>query len=180
MTQRDRLIVDGYNAIHAWPSLKSVLERHGLEAARRGLIRALAGYAAARDAEVTVVFDSHDRQRVNNEAVHVEDGVRVLFGNSLASADNVIERLVSDAARAQQIDHMVVATSDRLQAGMVRAMGVGTMSSPLLLAEVVRAADESGDHARRLTDRAGFARSIEHQLSDDVRARLERIRRGEE
>src|SRR5207245_5940539 len=56
-----QLIVDGYNTIHAWPSLKAVLRVGGLEEARGGLISRLSAYAAVRNLDITVVFDGRRR-----------------------------------------------------------------------------------------------------------------------
>jgi predicted RNA-binding protein with PIN domain len=54
----ERVIVDGYNVIHAWAPLKRLLGV-SLEAARDKLIERLGVYAMVTGAEVTVVFDAH-------------------------------------------------------------------------------------------------------------------------
>jgi len=59
----EHLLVDGYNAVHGWPSLKVILVRDGLEASRRRLVELLADYAAVREVVITVVFDAHARRR---------------------------------------------------------------------------------------------------------------------
>jgi len=53
----ERLIVDGYNIIHAWTPLKALMHE-SLEAARDRLIDRLAVYGQVTGAEVTVVFDA--------------------------------------------------------------------------------------------------------------------------
>jgi len=171
------LIVDGYNVIHAWPDLRSALDRAGLEESRRLLIAALAEFAAVRGVEVTVVFDG-PRQAVAAPA-EVVDGVTVRFGGASGSADFVIERLAYESSRAGLAGDVVVATSDRLQRDMVRAMGVATVDARTLEAEVRGALRELGQDAERLRDQARFARRLEDRLDPDVRARLEAMRRGE-
>ena len=56
----DRLIVDGYNMIFAWPEL-AALKDVKLEDARDLLVAMLADYGAMTRQQVTVVFDSHRR-----------------------------------------------------------------------------------------------------------------------
>jgi uncharacterized protein len=172
------LIVDGYNTVHAWPSLRTVLSAHGLEEARRQLVRALAEFSAASRVDVTVVFDA---PRGTGRAATEEtvDGVHVRFTGGHDSADHVIERLAYLATRGGPATDVVVATSDRLQRDMVRAMGVTTMDARTLEEEVRVAALGTEASARALREQAGHARRIEHHLPPEVRARLERLRRGD-
>jgi uncharacterized protein len=172
------LIVDGYNTVHAWPSLRTVLTSHGLEEARRRLVAALAEFAATNRVEVTVVFDA---PRVTGRAPteEVVDGVQVRFTGGHDTADHVIERLAYLATRSGPATDVVVATSDRLQRDMVRAMGVTTMDARTLEAEVRAAAESTTQRSTAMRDRAHNARRVEHQLSDEVRAQLERMRRGQ-
>src|SRR5207302_10102152 len=55
----ERLIVDGYNVIHAWPSLKRLLSEASLEAARDKLVERVAVLGMISGEAVTVVFDAH-------------------------------------------------------------------------------------------------------------------------
>jgi predicted RNA-binding protein with PIN domain len=172
------LIVDGYNTVHAWSSLRTVLVSHGLEEARRRLVAALAEFAATSRVDVTVVFDApRATGRVATE--EVVDGVQVRFTGGHDTADHVIERLAYAATRNGPAVDVVVATSDRLQRDMVRAMGVTTMDARTLEAEVRAAAESTQSQVSRRKDEADHARRVEHHLSEDVRERLERIRRGE-
>src|SRR5260370_341171 len=52
----ERLIVDGYNIIHAWPSLKRLLGV-SLEAARDKLVERLSVYALVTGPDVTLAFE---------------------------------------------------------------------------------------------------------------------------
>lgn len=172
------LIVDGYNTVHAWPTLRTVLVSHGLEEARRRLVAALAEFAATSRVEVTVVFDA-PRGTGRAATEEIVDGVQVRFTGGHDTADHVIERLAYEATRDGPAVDVVVATSDRLQRDMVRAMGVTTMNAPTLEAEVRAAAETTQSRATTMRDEARNARRVEHQLSAEVRERLERIRRGE-
>ncbi|MBV9100028.1 MAG: NYN domain-containing protein [Candidatus Dormibacteraeota bacterium] len=172
------LVVDGYNVVHAWPALKKALVEQGLQASRRKLLVALAEYAARSGAAITVVFDAHTREE-RGEPLEVVDGVTVRYGTRTQSADHVIERLASQAARSGAAGEMIVVTGDRLQRALVGAMGVATMSPGALEEEVALAAAEVTRDASRARSEAHRARRVEQHLSPSVLRRLEALRRGE-
>ncbi len=133
-----RLIVDGYNVIHAWPSLKRLLSTASLEAAREQLIRRLSVLGMISGEELTVVFDAHHSKAMSNSEETV-DGVHVIFTRKGHSADHSIERLAYQAN--QTGDMITVATSDRFQGDLVRGMG-GAVISAVELERRVNDADQ--------------------------------------
>ena len=170
----DTVIVDGYNVIHAWPQLKAELARGPLEASRSRLIALLGEYAAVRHVRVTVVFDGP--RTATAPEVEVVDGVEVRFSGRSGSADHVIERLAYEATRAG--DAVTVATSDRLQRDMVRAMGGVTIDAVWFEREVRAALAETSAGAVRLRELASFSGRVEDRLPEDVAAQLEAMRLG--
>jgi hypothetical protein len=106
----ERLIVDGYNIIFAWPEL-SALKDVNLQDARELLIATMADYAAMTRQKVTIVFDSHRRPDAEASEQTVS-GVQVVYSGRKTSADHVIERLLFEAKAG---DEVTVATSDALQ-----------------------------------------------------------------
>jgi len=141
----ERLVVDGYNIIHAWPSLKRLLGV-SLEVARDKLIERLSVYGLVTGAEVTVVFDSHQSaSRANAE--QLVEGVRVIFTRRGHSADQVIERIAYEAAGAGGV--VTVATSDHSQSDMVRGMGGAVISATELERRVIDAEEELGRRVQR-------------------------------
>jgi uncharacterized protein len=169
------LIVDGYNIIHAWPRLKAALRDRGLEDARRLLVQTLAEYSAHTGVSVTLVFDAHSRH-IGEPTSEVIDGVLVRFGTKHATADHVIERTAYEAARRGEAAAVTVATDDRLQRDMVRAMGIATTSAQALNEEVSRvAASVAATSGRRLAETVR-ARRVENQLDPKVLQRLEALR----
>jgi predicted RNA-binding protein with PIN domain len=140
----ERLIVDGYNVIHAWPSLKRLLDRASLEAARDQLVDRLSVLGMVTGAEVTVVFDSNRAAASSEEMV---EGVRVMFTRKGHSADHAIERIAYGAADAGDI--ITVATSDRFQRDLVRGMGGAVISALELERRVVDAEAEMGRRVKR-------------------------------
>jgi len=141
----ERLVVDGYNIIHAWPSLKRLLGV-SLEAARDKLIERLSVYGLVTGAEVTVVFDSHQSASRTNAEQSVE-GVRVIFTRRGHSADQVIERIAYEATGAGGV--VTVATSDHSQSDMVRGMGGAVISATELERRVIDAEEDLGRRVQR-------------------------------
>jgi predicted RNA-binding protein with PIN domain len=141
----ERLIVDGYNIIHAWPSLKRLLGV-SLEAARDKLVERLSVYGLVTGAEVTVVFDAHRAASRTNSEQMVE-GVRVIFARKGHSADQVIERLAYGAAGAG--DMVTVATSDHSQSDLVRGMGGAVVSATELERRMIEAEEELGRRVQK-------------------------------
>jgi len=173
-----RLVVDGYNIVHAWPDLAACLRRESLEEARRRLVERLGEYRASTGNEVTVVFDARFRVRGTADQ-EVIGGVEVRYGSSRESADHVIERLMYEGARRGRSMDLLLATDDRLQRGLVAGMGVPTISARALLAEVERAERERTGEMRRREEGVAASDRIESRIDPEVRRRLEAIRRGE-
>jgi uncharacterized protein len=142
----ERLIVDGYNVVHAWPSLKRVMSEASLEAARDNLIERLAVFGMVTGAEVTVVFDAHHSTAMSNSRETV-DGVQVIFTRRGHSADHAIERLAYEASKAGDV--ITVATSDRFQRDLVRGMGGAVISSLELERQVIEAEQDLGRKVKR-------------------------------
>jgi predicted RNA-binding protein with PIN domain len=141
----DRIIVDGYNVIHAWVPLKKLLDV-SLEVARDKLVERLAVYAMVTGSDVTVVFDAHHSTARTNSEEDVE-GVHVLFTRKGHSADHVIERIAYGATATG--DSITVATSDRTQRDLVRGMGGAVIDARELERRVVDAEQEMGRRVDR-------------------------------
>jgi len=170
----DRLIVDGYNIIFAWPVL-AALKDVKLEDARDMLIAMLSDYAAMTRQQVTVVFDSHRRPDARASEQMVA-GVRVIFSGRKVSADHVIERLIYESKSG---DEVTIATSDALQRDFALGREVKTVSAMTLKAQVEAVL---GQRERQMGDRraqSDIARRLEDRLDANTRERLDRLRRGE-
>ena len=141
-----RVIVDGYNVIHAWPSLKRLTSSASLEAARDELIHRLSVLEMVTGEAVTVVFDAHHSAAMANSEDMVE-GVRVVFTRKGHSADHAIERLAYEAKEAADV--ITVATSDRFQRDLVRGMGGAVISALELERRVIEAEQEMTRRVKR-------------------------------
>jgi predicted RNA-binding protein with PIN domain len=142
----ERLIVDGYNVVHAWPSLKRLVSNASLEAARDELVHRLSVMEMVTGESVTVIFDAHHSSAVANSEETVE-GVRVIFTRKGHSADHAIERLAYEAQSAGDV--ITVATSDRFQRDLVRGMGGAVISSLELERRVIDAEQEMTRRVKR-------------------------------
>ena len=171
----ERLIVDGYNMIFAWPEL-AALKDVKLEDARDLLVATLADYAAMTRQRVTIVFDSHRRPDAEASEQTIS-GVQVMYSGRKTSADHVIERLLFDS---KQSDEVTVATSDALQRDLALGRRIKTVSALTLKSQVdavlARRNQQIGD-SRAQSD---IARRLEDRLDPRTRERLDRIRRGED
>jgi len=141
-----QLIVDGYNVIHAWESLKRLVATASLEAARDELIERLSVLGMVTGEDVTVVFDAHHSKAMSNSEQTV-DGVRVIFTRRGHSADHSIERLAYVASERAEV--ITVATSDRFQRDLVRGMGGAVISSLELERRVNDAEQEMSRRVKR-------------------------------
>jgi predicted RNA-binding protein with PIN domain len=170
----ERLIVDGYNVIFAWPEL-SALKDVKLEDARDLLVSILADYAAMTRQRVTVVFDSHRRPDAEASQQTIS-GVQVVYSGRKTSADHVIEKLLFEAKPG---DEVTVATSDGLQRDLALGRQIKTVSALTLKSQVdavlARRDQQMGDRQAR----SDISRRLEDRLDPKTRDRLDRIRRGE-
>lgn len=142
----ERVVVDGYNVIHAWPDLKKLLSGASLEAARDRLIERLSVFGMVVGADVTVVFDAHHSTARTNSETQVE-GVHVVFTRKGHSADHAIERIAYDASQVG--DLITVATSDRFQRDLVRGMGGAVITALELERRVIDAEEELTRRVKR-------------------------------
>ena len=131
------LLVDGYNIIGAWSSLKSTRDRHGLEQARRELIETLVNYTAHKGYKTKVVFDSQ-YQRTPCSLEHHSSHLSIYFTAWTQTADTYIEKVCASFFRRQAASpsRIIVATSDRDQRLTVTGYGAEWMSAQVLASDV--------------------------------------------
>ena len=170
----ERLIVDGYNIIFAWPDLAAVKDVN-LQDAREMLIATLADYAAMTQQKVTVVFDSHRRPDAEGSEQTIS-GVAVVYSGRKTSADHVIERLLFEAKAS---DEVTVATSDALQRDFALGRKIKTVSALTLKSQVDAVLAQRNQQIGDTRARSDIARRLEDRLDAKTRERLDRLRRGE-
>lgn len=166
---RHRLIIDGYNVMHAHPEY-GALARSDIDSARARLVSDLTALASSED-RVTVVFDGGGNPHSDGAPHHI-GGLTVLFSPAGKTADTVIESL---AQRARERDEEVmVITSDGATRDAVRSGSVSIRSSESFLSDIDHARDVGGEAARparRIT--------VSERIDPSVSAVLARWARGE-
>ncbi len=140
------LLIDGYNIIGAWASLKKTRDRHGLEPARRELIEALVNYIAHSGYQAQVVFDSQYRKTPSSLEKH-SPNLSIYFTAWAQTADTYIEKFCASFfhQKSPSQSRLIVATSDRDQRLTVVGYGAEWMSAQRLASEI----DLSGHQIKR-------------------------------
>ena len=118
------LLVDGYNVIHAWDSLKQYLPEH-LELARKQLSDWLCNYQGFRQCQVILVFDAY---QVKGGREHVEQyhNIHIVYTKEAETADAYIERTTYDLAKERRVR---VVTSDGLEQRIILGNGACRVSA---------------------------------------------------
>lgn len=126
-----KLIVDGYNVVHADPRLTR-LARSDLQAARSELIRRLTRYLGSKNVLLTVVFDGHGG--ITDVDVEIPGRLQVMYSPSGQTADELILEILEAAANPREY---VVVTSDMADIGRsAKSIGASILKSPDFLARI--------------------------------------------
>ncbi len=138
--QKELLVVDGYNVIHADPRYERLIfdrsddpySRDVYDAARTSLIADVAAFAQRRY-EPVIVFDGAGN--VNPDRPNLpQAGVRIEFSPTGVSADTIIQRLCTDAREHGRACSVV--TSDGTIQATVMGKGVTRISARMFVGEV--------------------------------------------
>lgn len=131
------LIVDGYNIVHAWDELKSLVEDN-LEGARMKLMDMLSNYQGFVKCEVIVVFDAYLVKGNLGEMFDYQN-IHVVYTKEAETADAYIEKITHKISRDY---HVTVATSDGLVQLITRGQNCRIMSAKELQMEMERVNNE--------------------------------------
>lgn len=164
------LLVDGYNIIGAWPTLKKLARRSLLDLARLRLVESLASYVAFRGYRATVVYDAYTQPTPARQE-RSPSGIEIFYTAYGETADACIERLCAQLqAKAYRVR---VATSDRIQQWVIGGYNAEWLSAEQLWAEVQQAQEQIRRiQPKRLPSRRG----IDFYLNPETFSRLNRWR----
>lgn len=125
------LLVDGYNVIFSWDSLKK-LASENLETARNQLINILCNYQGYCKCELILVFDAY---RVSGKHREVEkvNNINVVYTKEAETADMYIEKVTHKLAKNHKVR---VVTSDGMEQFIILGHGALRISSQAFLQEV--------------------------------------------
>jgi hypothetical protein len=171
------LLVDGYNVIGAWSSLKKTCARHGFPAAREELVEALINYSAFQGYKTQVVFDAHSQ----NTPIHCEvltTHLSVCYTDFGQTADTYIEKFCASFRFnfSRHSQRLIVATSDRAQQQTVVGYGAEWMSALQLANDVEFIARQARRKHRPQKQSRG--RFLFNSLDAQAQQRLGELRKG--
>lgn len=129
---QERLIVDGYNMIGAWPQLLALKQHDSIEAARNALLEELSDYAAYNGIETWVVFDAQFVPGLSQS--YEKYRCHVVFTSEGQTADSYIERMIKETTGV--LKNVTVATSDLAEQRIIFQQGAVRKSARELLEDV--------------------------------------------
>ena len=146
-SQRNMVIVDGYNLIYFDDNLKKTA-LFSLEKARQELMDLLSNYVAYTKTELVLVFDAYlVKDGDGSEFTH--DGYKVVYTKADQTADAYIEKMMHELGPDYSI-RMV--TDDKLLQFSAVHSGVSRMTSKEFLEELTRIGNEITEFVRKLTE----------------------------
>lgn len=144
--QKHLTIIDGYNVIHSWESLKKIAA-HSLEDARKALMDTLANYVAYTKTELVLVFDAY-LVKDGMGSDFMENGYRVVFTKADQTADTYIEIMMNELGPNYNVR---VVTGDRLLQNSAVVSGVLRMTAKELEDEITKVGNEITEFVRKLS-----------------------------
>ncbi len=131
------LLVDGYNVIFAWDSLKK-LAKDNIDGARNVLINILCNYHGYKKCEVILVFDAY-KVKGNAREVEKVNGITIVYTKEAETADMYIEKASYKLAKNNKVR---VVTSDAMEQLIILGNGALRVSSREFLFEVQQAEED--------------------------------------
>ncbi len=135
--EKEYLLIDGYNIIFAWESLKGLAE-DSLDGARSKLIERIAAYRYFKKCEIILVFDAY-KVKGNRGEVERIDGITVVYTKESQTADSYIEKTARELTKNYKV---TVATSDGLEQMIIFGTGAYRLPARLLEEDVIKAEEQ--------------------------------------
>lgn len=135
--QEEYLLVDGYNIIFAWESLKD-LAKDNLDSARGRLMDILSDFQGYRRMKLILVFDAY-KVKGNIGSTEKYHNIDVVYTKEAETADQYIEKVTHKIGRKYRVR---VATSDGLEQLIIMGAGAVRVSARELQEEVMAAGEE--------------------------------------
>ena len=145
--QESLVIVDGYNLIYAWDTLKEIAD-FSLEKARETLMDILSNYVAYTKERLVLVFDAYlVKEGVGSDFEH--DGYRVVYTKENQTADAFIERMMHELGPNYKIR---VVTGDRLVQFAAVHSGISRMTVKEFTDELITVGNEITDFVKKFAE----------------------------
>ena len=143
LSDKEYLLVDGYNVIFAWDELNE-LARDNVDGARGRLLDILCDYQGMRGCELIVVFDAYRLTGHKTEQLDYHN-IHIVFTKEAETADQYIERFAHEHHNHYDV---TVATSDGLEQMIIRGQDCKLISAREFEQEVKRANSAMWDNYR--------------------------------
>ncbi|KMO87101.1 hypothetical protein AB840_04255 [Megasphaera cerevisiae DSM 20462] len=173
---KELLIVDGYNIIFAWASLKKLADE-SLDHARETFINTMAGYGKSKGYQLILVFDAMYTEETE-KSMKIGRDCEIIFTDKEETADSCIERLVYGRRGERRI--VYVATSDGPEQNQILGTGAYRITARELAEDVERVRQEVAAYDHRNVLKGSQSRNeIVYRVQDaNVLQKLEKIRRS--
>jgi len=145
---KSMIIVDGYNVIFSWESLKALAAKN-LEDARDLLIDTLENYSAFTKREIALVFDAY-RVKPGRGSDSSSGALRVVYTKQDETADTFIEKIMHELGPNYNIQ---LVTGDRLLQISALHSGIMRTTAKEFEAEVARVGKEITEFAEKLAEK---------------------------
>lgn len=145
--QESMVIVDGYNLIYAWDTLKEIAD-YSLEKARETLMDILANYVGYTKEKLTLVFDAYLVPEGTGSDFE-RDGYRVVFTKENQTADAYIEKMMHELGPNYKIR---VVTGDRLVQFAAVHSGISRMTTKEFCDELITVGNEITEFVKKLAE----------------------------
>ena len=140
----NKIIVDGYNLIHAIPELAEAIET-SLEHARNLLLARLKSYTIRKSVAVIVVFDGTQPPLGVDEPVSTRNLI-VKFSRTPFKADPLIMNLVRQEPNRKSL---TVVSDDREIGDFARQNNAGVLSSQAFFERITRRSEAGSRHVEQ-------------------------------
>lgn len=134
---KEYLLVDGYNVIFSWESLKEAAQTD-IDGARSNLINILCNYQGYKKCEVILVFDAYKVKGSTREVERVNN-INIVYTKEAETADAYIEKVSHELVKKHKVR---VVTSDALEQLIILGNGALRVSSREFYYEVTQAEEE--------------------------------------
>ncbi len=165
------MLVDGYNIIFAWDSLKE-LAKIDLAAARGKLADNLCNYQGYKQCELILVFDAYKVEGNPGEIMKYHN-IHVVYTREAETADHYIEKTVRRIAKEHDV---IVATSDALEQVIIMGQGAHRMSAAGLKEEIESVIEQMKDDYPKQEEL--IRNYLFDYLEKDIAEEMERVRLG--
>ncbi len=162
--EKEYMLIDGYNIIFAWDSLKSLAE-DSLDGARSKLVERISAYKHFKNCEIIVVFDAY-KVKGNRGEVEYIDGITVVYTKESQTADAYIEKTARELTKNYKV---TVATSDGLEQMIIFGTGAYRLPARLLEEEVVKTEEQISELVKKYNIKAensDFMKIISEKIQD--------------